>query len=213
MITQKHFYMIRHGETEANAARVMAGSTDSPLTDLGREQAKAVQSIIPHLEIKPAAIVHSHLSRARHTAEIINEVLNIELHEDPDLAELCAGDWEGVSYDDCGALLNTYTDPPNGETFDEFEERIIRGKNRHIDKHDGPVLIVCHGGVFRAFGKIYGLETQGRFQNCHLHEFHPNDDCNIFPWHAHHYNQDESGNVFKSRAELYHDDPALRIAS
>ncbi|MBX2833542.1 MAG: histidine phosphatase family protein, partial [Micavibrio sp.] len=28
----KHFYMIRHGQSEANAAKILAGHTDSPLT-------------------------------------------------------------------------------------------------------------------------------------------------------------------------------------
>jgi len=88
----QHFYMIRHGETEANAARLMAGSLDSPLTPKGRQQAKDTQIIIENLEIKPRAIVHSQLSRARNTAKILNTNLNLPMHEDADLAEWHAGD-------------------------------------------------------------------------------------------------------------------------
>ena len=72
MIPSKHFYMIRHGQTEANAAQIMAGSIDSPLTALGRQQAKNVHDILENLEIKPKTIIHSHLSRAKETAEILN---------------------------------------------------------------------------------------------------------------------------------------------
>ena len=41
--------MIRHGETEANAAEIMAGSMDSPLNQTGIKQAHAVKNIIKHI--------------------------------------------------------------------------------------------------------------------------------------------------------------------
>lgn len=66
MIIARHFYMIRHGETEANAAQIMAGSMDTPLTENGITQAKEAAKIVEALNIKPQAIVHSHLSRARY---------------------------------------------------------------------------------------------------------------------------------------------------
>lgn len=186
-IKQKHFYMIRHGQTEANLAHVMAGSNDSPLTEKGREQAYIAQTAVKALEIKPKAIIHSHLSRARDTALILNEVLNIDMHEDPDLAEIHAGDWEGKDYADCPELLTGWCDPPNGETYEEFMTRIKRGKNKHLDHFDGPVLIVCHGGVMRAFGRIYGLDIPAAFKNCHLHEFHPHINQPSFPWKSWQY--------------------------
>ncbi len=169
----KHFYMVRHGETEANKARIMAGSLDSPLTATGRDQAKAVQDVVKNLDVKPSVIVHSNLSRARDTANIINEALNIPMYEDSDIAELHAGDWEGVSYDECHELLTGWPEPPNGENFTQFCERIKRGKNNILAQHDGPVLMVSHGGVFRALGGLYGLATPGVFRNCHLYEFKP----------------------------------------
>ncbi len=39
MIPAKPFYMIRHGQTEANRDLILQGQMDSPLTTLGREQA------------------------------------------------------------------------------------------------------------------------------------------------------------------------------
>ena len=53
--------MIRHGQTEANEKRIMAGNTETALTKLGRQQADKARRIIEQLEIKPVAIFHSHL--------------------------------------------------------------------------------------------------------------------------------------------------------
>lgn len=186
----KHFYMIRHGETEANAARIMAGSIDSNLTEKGRDQARAVQPILQKLQIKPEVIIHSNLTRARDTANILNEVLDAPMHETPDIAEIHCGEWEGIPYEECTALLTTFIDPPGGETFDGFAERVSRGKSAAIEKFaPAPVMFVCHGGVFRAVAKLYGLDIQGS-RNCHLHEFIPNPANEAFPWdiYAYDYN-------------------------
>lgn len=207
MIPPKPFYMIRHGETEANAAQIMAGSLDTPLTLKGRTQAKDVQRVIEKLEIKPRTIVHSHLSRARDTATIINEALGVPMHETPDLAELHAGDWEGAPYSECNRIFSSWEDPPNGETFDEFCARIRRGKTHALDTHDGPVLIVCHGGVFRGFGKIYGLDVPGVFKNCHLYAFHPAPENETFPWRVWSYGHDQEN--FKEESFVFQDGRAL----
>lgn len=212
MIIAKHFYMIRHGQTEANAAEVMAGSMDSPLTKHGREQAYAVQKIVASLSVKPKVIAHSHLSRARDTANIINEVLGVPMMEDPDLAELHAGDWEGVPWADCPDLLTGWPDPPGGEPFEEFMLRVKRGKNRHLEAHEGPVLIVCHGGVFRAFGKLYDLEVGSIIQNCHLYEFEPDPEGGSFPWRAWHYDLN-GAEVLRNVAKPFHGELEDELAS
>lgn len=178
----KHFYMIRHGETEANRDRVMAGSLDSPLTETGIRQAEEARDIIVTLDIKPRVIVHSNLSRARDTATIINEALDVVMLEEPDIAELHAGDWEGIPYEDCEELLHGWPTPPNGESFDEFCVRLQRGKKMHLEKHEDPILMVSHGGVFRGLGGIFGLQTPGVFRNCHLYEFVPHRENRRFLW-------------------------------
>lgn len=112
----------------------MAGSLDSPLTAKGRDQAKTARDIVAQLEIKPVAVFHSHLSRARDTASIINEVLDAPMHEDPDLAEIHAGEWEGVKYDACRHFLDDWAQAPGGEAPEEFFERVRRGKAKAIDQ-------------------------------------------------------------------------------
>ena len=206
MITAKHFYMIRHGETEANAALVMAGSTDSPLTANGRDQAKAVQAVVKELEIKPRIIAHSNLSRARDTASIINEALGVDMIEIADLAEMYAGDLEGASYNDpeCLAFHHEWHDPRGGETYEEFFTRIARGKNKALEL-PGPVLIVCHGGVMKGFGRMQGLPMNGKFRNCHLHEFQPDSNFDIFPWVTKDYEIcHQSQKLIRNEKTVYH---------
>lgn len=204
MIPAKRFYMIRHGETEHNAARLLAGHTDSMLTAKGRNQAKAVQDVMKRLapQDTPKTIVHSNLSRARDTAGIINEVLNIPMHEDPDIAEHFCGDWEGKPYDECESMLTGWETPPNGECFDDFCTRIARSKTNTLNTHGELSLIVCHGGVFRAFGRLYGLNTPGIFKNCHLYEFEPMLENKIFPWRVWSYGLDQDN--FREENDVYH---------
>jgi probable phosphoglycerate mutase len=190
MIPAKHFYMIRHGETEANLARIMAGHLDSPLTDTGRRQADNARKIVELLEIKPTLIIHSQLSRARDTARIINSNLNLPMVEDADFAEIFVGSLEGATYEECVEMFHGWVDPPGGETHKEFENRIIRAKKKALENNPGPVLIVCHGGVFRALWKMYGLDMDG-VRNAHLHEFHPKPEQTSFPWLAHFYDYED----------------------
>jgi len=56
--------LVRHGETEANARRLLLGRADPPLTTLGRKQAAALAAAFPG----PDRIVSSPLLRARDTA-------------------------------------------------------------------------------------------------------------------------------------------------
>lgn len=172
---------MRHGQTEHNAAERMAGSTDSPLTALGREQAYAAQKVIKELAQKPVKIFHSHLSRARDTAAIVNEYLNVDMVEDADLAEICAGTMEGKPWSECMDIFDGWVQTPGGEHPDDFFTRIKRAKTRAINETNGIPLIVCHGGVMRAFGAIHNADAPAIFRNAHLYEFLPAPE-KPFPW-------------------------------
>ncbi len=199
--------MIRHGETEANVARVMAGHTDSPLTELGRAQAQCVQAVLKNLAIKPQTIIHSHLSRARDTASILNEVLGVPIHEARDFSEMHVGTFEGASYEECGPLFEHGLDPEGGESHIDFISRVRHALSHALAIPDRSVLIVCHGGVLGALGKIYGIRVKHFFQNCHLYEFEPNSEHVKFPWHVWQY--DQTGNdgqtIIRNPATLYHE--------
>ncbi len=205
MLPARHFYMIRHGETEANVARVMAGHTDSPLTEIGRTQAKSAHAALKILAIKPQAIIHSHLSRARDTASILNEVLGVPIHEECDFSEMHVGAFEGVSYEECGPLFEHGLDPEGGESHIDFISRIRRAMSHALAVHDRSVLIVSHGGVLGALGKIYGIRVKHFFQNCHLYEFEPDSEHVKFPWKVWQYDQTGKDGqiIIRNPASLY----------
>lgn len=200
----KHFYMIRHGQTEANAAEIMAGSMDTPLTKLGIEQAERARDVIAQLAEKPVTIYHSHLSRARDTAQIINEALNVPMIEDPDWAEMHSGEWEGVSYETTRVLFRTWQTPPGGETPQDFWNRVKRAKIKALQQAQGPCLVVCHGGVMRAVGKLQNVEVPGHFKNAHLYEFKPSAQTQKFPWSVWDYDLCENTKtLIKNSSRVY----------
>ncbi|NCC21168.1 MAG: histidine phosphatase family protein [Alphaproteobacteria bacterium] len=194
MLPATPFYIIRHGQTEANASQIMAGQLNSPLTDLGRAQAEAARAAVEALPVRPRIIVHSHLDRARDTASILNRSLGLPMISSKEISEIFVGEWEGTPYE---VSLEPYLkgeDPPGGETHAEFCERVRRGIRAHCEEHDGPVLFVAHGGVMRAIASLYGIFAEG-FRNCHLHEFEPDAANAAFPWKVWHHDCPEDGSA------------------
>ncbi len=68
-IPPRAFYFLRHGEADWNVERRCIGQLDRPLTARGRMQAIAARAVVAALPI--STIVHSPLSRAADTAELI----------------------------------------------------------------------------------------------------------------------------------------------
>jgi probable phosphoglycerate mutase len=173
--------MLRHGQTTANEREVFSGSQDVDLTDLGRQQAHANIPVFVALQRKPTIIIHSHRSRARDTAQIVNTPMGLEMIEDSRLAEQDFGDWEGQPVIAIRPHILAGEDPPNGETNQEFYDRVREAFMDHLGQHDAPALFVCHGGIWRAFRAIYGQETM-IVKNCEPHLFNPAPENTTFPW-------------------------------
>jgi hypothetical protein len=70
--------MVRHGESESNGSRIFAGSSEVPLTEVGRRQARQLAGRIS-LRFKPQRVVSSKFKRALETAEIIADTLQLPL--------------------------------------------------------------------------------------------------------------------------------------
>ncbi|MGD9649873.1 MAG: histidine phosphatase family protein [Dongiaceae bacterium] len=164
------FYYVRHGESTANLARIIAGGgIDSPLTGLGQSQAKQTAQLAKSWNLKPPAIYHSPLIRAKQTAEIIAETISAPLIALPDLSEHFLGDWEGRPHSEIERYFNDLPDPPHGETRLDFFSRIKRAL-RHIFGQPGPPLIVAHGGVWHALHRCLGAEHKGWISNAALYK-------------------------------------------
>lgn len=90
--------LVRHGETDWNAGAILQGQTDIPLNDKGLKQASALAERLAAEEKVWDAVLSSDLSRARTTAEVIADRLQIPLMEaDVRLRERFFGQIEGTT--------------------------------------------------------------------------------------------------------------------
>jgi probable phosphoglycerate mutase len=89
--------MVRHGNTDWNALGKIQGQTDIPLNELGIKQANALAERLSHDEKLWDAVISSDLQRARQTASVIAEKLDIPLLDgDSRLRERNFGEVEGL---------------------------------------------------------------------------------------------------------------------
>jgi len=89
-------YLVRHGESEANANKIVQGHTDSPLTKMGEEQAMRVAEDLS--DVRFNAIFSSDLGRSIRTAEIIRLERNLEITTSPLLREKSYGIFEDMDH-------------------------------------------------------------------------------------------------------------------
>ena len=162
MITSVPFYYLRHGETDWNLQRRMQGRSDVPLNETGIAQAHAAKSLLTGLEIR--TVCTSPLARARDTAEIVNQTLGCPVVTIDDLAECSFGDYEGEFYGDWVAAWRRGDPLPGAEPYDAFLARSVAGINRALT-HEGPVLIVAHGGVYWAIQHHGRIDADGPIPN------------------------------------------------
>jgi probable phosphoglycerate mutase len=144
-------YLIRHGETAGNAARVVQ-RPDIPLSPRGLAQAERLARRLAPEGV--ARIVSSDLVRARQTAECLARATGAPLTFEPLLHERNFGDIRGTAYADLGfdMFAPDYA-PPGGETWSEFHARVDRAWDRVralAAATDGHLAVVTHGLVCRS---------------------------------------------------------------
>ena len=140
-------YVVRHGETEWNAADKVLGRTDMPLNDKGLEQAK--QTALSLKDLKIDVFLCSPLCRARQTADAISNETGLRYKIDDRLIEQDFGRFEGVfrfdrEYQD--AKREYFVRYPGGESYFDMAARVFP----LIKELDGVnALLVTHGGICR----------------------------------------------------------------
>jgi alpha-ribazole phosphatase len=151
-------YLIRHGETEQNKNGILMGSTDTPLNDLGRQQAASLGERLNALEVD--SIFCSPLSRAVDTATLVFGE-DVPIITDSSLQEFHFGDWEGMHF---SAIAKQYpeiwqlwlkdwelTQIPGAEAFAAFKHRVINFVSEVVTYNPGKrVAVVSHGGCIRS---------------------------------------------------------------
>lgn len=148
--------LVRHGETPANTGGVWHGSTDTPLSDRGREQALRVGAHLAASGQPFSHIYSSPLQRARHTAEAIARGLGLEIAEEPGLSEFDLGSWEGKTYKELHLeyklwdhmKVDPHFAPHGGESPQQVVDRYVGALRRIALDHAGEhVIVVGHGGA------------------------------------------------------------------
>lgn len=144
--------VIRHGETAANAARILQHPSE-PLSARGLQQAERLAERLRDVEL--SLIISSDYERARMTATAIGRTSGAAVEIEPLLRERNFGAWRGSPY----AILTEdpmgeHVEPPEGESWGVFYERAANAfaaVAARAERAGGPVAVVTHGLVCKAF--------------------------------------------------------------
>jgi broad specificity phosphatase PhoE len=163
VLDSKPFWFLRHGETDYNAAGLSQGALDIELNTTGRAQAAIAGPLLAGKGI--VSIISSPMLRTRETTSIVNEFLKLPVSYEPDLREVIFGGMEGKP------LLPWFPEwmegrstPEGAETFAALTSRAQAAMVRVLAL-SGPVLIISHGGIFRALRDLMGLPREGLTPN------------------------------------------------
>jgi len=163
-------YLVRHGETDDNAALVFQGQGGKGLNDRGRAQARRLAARMHKSRV--TSIFTSDLERAAETSLIVGAACSAEPTMDPDLREVDLGIWSGKNHDE---VANLYPEEwaawqagldvrrGGGETYAELAQRMERAIARicATEARD-PILVVSHGGAIKSYvSKLLGISESG----------------------------------------------------
>lgn len=170
----RRLLLVRHGESEWNRLGRIQGQTDSPLTDLGFDQAQRIGAfLVARLATANFRIYASPMLRARQTADVIGAALTYppgEIRVDERLNDFNVGEiagtpgWEQVAREHPGLAWLRLNDPlafhpPGGESGADFRRRLAD----FLDQpDDGRLihLIVSHG-IVNKFLRSIRLDLHG----------------------------------------------------
>lgn len=174
-----HFYFARHGQTVWNTENKICGATDSPLTEKGHEQARALGREIMQKNLKIDEILYSPLRRAADTALHISEITGIPARMEPRLIEQNFGKWEGTARNG----LDFQKDKENfvssfdgGESMLRLCQRIYNLIDDLKEEPEHVCLLVAHNGISRAVQSYFTDMTNKEFaafgiKNCEIRRF------------------------------------------
>jgi broad specificity phosphatase PhoE len=157
--------LVRHGESEWVAEGRFQGRGDSPLTDTGMRQARAIgtrlaapstQPALPLPDRAPTAIWHSPLRRALQTAQAIHQAREADapLRSVDALTELSQGEWEGLTHEE---VLSRYPDQLAAWRADPVRHHAPGGES----------LAAAQGRAHAALDAIFGREETTDLLSAH----------------------------------------------
>ena len=166
-MTTTRVLLIRHGETDWNAAGRWQGHAPVPLNAAGLRQSAALgRYLAAQRAWRIAAIYSSDLPRAMQTAQAIADALTLAVRPDPRLREKDLGHWQGLTREEVrawdGERYAHYREHwpdvpvPGGETIHAMVARARAALDEIAAQHGGQtVIVVSHGGTISALlGKL-----------------------------------------------------------
>ncbi len=162
-------YLVRHGQSEGNLRELWYGSSDLPLTELGRHQARQAGEKLREVDL-PVCYV-SPLSRARDTAQLVLEGRAVPMVIEPDLREQHMGQFEPLSVpeirkndpDFFRTLMSDWVHicPPEGEPFDTgLAPRVAAVLDRIVEKGEDCLLVAHNGPLVYTISYLLGMPIE-----------------------------------------------------
>jgi 2,3-bisphosphoglycerate-dependent phosphoglycerate mutase len=150
-----HVLLIRHGQSEGNAAGRFGGHTDTPLSPRGRKQAAATARALASEKFD--AIYSSDLPRAIDTASPLANLTGVGLKTTEALRERSVGVMEGLTFEEAAeqypeqyqALLHRDFEHvlSGGESYRQMLDRASTKLDEIIEEHKGGrIAIFTHTG-------------------------------------------------------------------
>lgn len=173
--------VIRHGTTDWNDQNLAQGSTDNPLNEKGKEQAKRMGEHLCGRGINK--IYSSTLLRARQTSQIIAQELEnpISIQYTPALREQNFGIFEGVLRNDAQYQMEKhqyFKRFKKGESFLDVAARVYPFLDWLIENsmNEDVILLSCHGGICRMIASYFEDLDNEEFasyfvKNCEVKSF------------------------------------------
>ncbi|MFJ4038730.1 histidine phosphatase family protein [Microbacterium sp. NPDC090007] len=158
--------LVRHGETDWNSGGRIQGSTDIPLNDTGRLQARDVaERLATEYAGREVVVVSSDLSRAAETADVIATALGTTVsRRHPGLQERSYGDAEGMDAPTFSDMYGPWhaADVPGAEAWPVVRERALAAIAEVVSSTpaDVDVIAVAHGALIR---EVIMFATDGEF--------------------------------------------------
>lgn len=173
---KKYVFLMRHGESEFNAKKVIQGHIDTTLTEKGILQARYAGEFLKESNIKK--IISSDLKRAYQTALTVADILKVPVVVDSRIREMHFGTWEGLSYDHIyknhledfyNWLANPVKHPlPKQEDITQFERRLRSFLEDITNQNEDNILVIGHGGSVQGLLCIamqLGMENLWKFKH------------------------------------------------
>ena len=184
--------LCRHGETTWNRERRVQGWAPTPLTDRGRDQARALAAHVA-AEYDVDRVFASDLERAAETARFLGRDVDAAPELDRAWRERDFGRFQGLSYTDLFEGHPEYalgrtgyaaaeSVPEGGESLLAMRERVLDAWNALLaGLADATIAVVTHGGpLYAVTGAVKGLDVvtatlEQEQGNCALNEFRVTD--------------------------------------